>query len=189
VRLIDMGALPLTLIVSLGVTVLLLAFRVLVMTRVQTHRQRENRQETERLKSLVTAYRSLAGSFSPAADADRAQVEEALADVVLFGSPRQVEMAAQCARALVTGQPADYRPLVDDLRSDLREQLGLPPIPSSIDLPAAGPGRSARRDGEGRRGGGGGGGGGMGGGTMAGGAGGVGAGIVVGDGLRQAADP
>ncbi len=184
-RLIDMGALPLTLIVSLGVTVLLLAFRVLVMQRVQTHRQRENRQETERLKSLVAAYRSLAGSFSPAAEADRGQVEEALADIVLFGSPRQVELAAACARAVVVGQPADVGPLVDDLRRDLRDQLGLPPIPASVELPASGPSRSARREGEGRRGAGGGGaggggGGGGGGGMMAGGAGGIGAGLLTG---------
>ena len=65
-RLADLGPLPLTLIASLVVTIVLLVVRVFVMQRVQQRRQRENRQETERLKSLVAAFRSLAGSFSPA---------------------------------------------------------------------------------------------------------------------------
>lgn len=50
-----MGALPTTLLAPV-----LLAIRTFVMQRVQQQRQRENRQETERLKSMVTAYRSLA---------------------------------------------------------------------------------------------------------------------------------
>lgn len=65
-RLADLGPLPLSIIASLVVTVVLLAIRIFVMQRMQTQRQRENRQETERQKSLVSAYRSLAGLFSPA---------------------------------------------------------------------------------------------------------------------------
>lgn len=182
-RLIDMGPLALTLFASLFIAVILLALRVLVMGRVQTQRQRENRQETERLKSLAAAYRSMAGSFSPAAEADRMQLEEALADIVLFGSLSQVEQAAECATALVRGELVDTQPLIEALRADLRVQLGLEPIPAGLRLPHSGPGRSQRagREGEGRgggRSGGGGAGGGGGGGGAA--AGGMGLGIAVG---------
>jgi uncharacterized membrane protein YgcG len=182
-RLTDLGPLPLTLIASLVVAVVLLGIRVFVMQRVQQRRQRENRQESERLRSLVAAYRSLAGSFSPAADADRAQVEEALADIVLFGSLHQVALAARCATALVRGEPVDCQALVEDLRSDLRTQLGLDAIPARLVLPPSGPGRpsrSGRGDGESRGGGNarGGGGGGAGGGAAAGG---IGAGIIAAD--------
>ena len=153
-RLIDLGPLPLTLIASLLVAVILLGLRVFVMQRVQQKRQRENRQETERLRSLVAAYRSLAGSFSPAAHTDRAQIEEALADIVLFGSIRQVKLAAQCATALVRAEPADCQVLVEELRSDLRTQLGLEAIPPNLLLPPSGPGcssRAGRGEGEGPR--------------------------------------
>jgi hypothetical protein len=183
-RLTDFGTVPLTLIASLLVTIILLAIRIFVMQRVQTKRQRENRQETERLRSLVAAYRSLAGSFSPAADADRAQLEEVLGDIVLFGSLRQVELAAQCATSLVRGEPVDYQVLVEDLRSDLRRQLGLEVIPATLRLPPSGPGRPARADRSeagARRGGNAGaagGGGGAGGGAAAG-AGGVGIGVIA----------
>jgi hypothetical protein len=182
-RLSDLGPLPLSIIASLVVAVVLLAIRIFVMQRMQQQRQRENRQETERLKSLVAAYRSLAGSFSPATGEHRSQIEEALGDIVLFGSIRQVELAARYALAVTRGEPVDYQPLINELRSDLRTQLGLEPIPRGFELPAAGPGRvtrAGRSEGGGasRAGGGGGGGGGMGG---AAGAGGLGAGMIAAD--------
>jgi catechol 2,3-dioxygenase-like lactoylglutathione lyase family enzyme len=65
------------------------------------------------------------------------------------------------------------QPLINNLRSDLRTQLGLEPIPTSLELPASGPSRTARANrNEG------GGGGGMGG---AAGAGGLGAGMIAAD--------
>jgi uncharacterized membrane protein YgcG len=183
VRLSDLGPLPLTLIASLVIAVVLLAVRVYVMQRVQTRRQRENRQETERLKSLVAAYRSLAGSFSPAAQEHSSQIEETLADIVLFGSVAQVELAVACAHAVKRGETVNYQPLIEALRSDLRTQLGLEPIPRGLLLPASGPGR-ALRAGRGEGEGGGRGearGGGMGGGGAAAGAGGMSAGLIVAD--------
>jgi hypothetical protein len=188
-QLSDLGPLPLSIIASLVLAVMLLVVRIFVMQRIQQRRQRENRQETERLKSLVAAYRSLAGGFSPATGQHRAQMEEALADVVLFGSIRQVELAAHCAVALTRDEPVAYQPLIDELRSDLRNQLGLEPIPASLELPAAGPGSASRAGrgegaGGGRAGGeGGGGGGGLGGGAA--GAGGLGAGLIAADAMDK----
>jgi hypothetical protein len=154
------------------------------MQRVQQRRQRENRQEAERLKSLIAAYRSLAGSFSPAAAEHRMQMEEALADVVLFGSLQQVALAARYAQALTLGQTVDYQPLIDSMRADLRAQLGLQQIPLSIELPPAGPGRTmrtGRNGGEGTGRAGGGGGGGIGG---AAGMSGIGAGMIAADAME-----
>lgn len=148
---------PIAIAVPVIVAVILLAIRLYVLLRVRHKRQRENRQETERLKSLVVAYRSLAGSFTPATGEHRGQMEEALADVVLFGSIKQVEMAAACVQALTLGEAVDYQPLIEELRADLRNQLGLDPIPPELALPLSGPGRSPRpwrMEGEGGRGGG-----------------------------------
>lgn len=188
-RLIELGPLGLTVVASLVVAVVLLVIRIAVMQRIQTRRQRENRQETERLKFLVAAYRALAGSFTAPAAGDGAvqQLEEALADVVLFGSLEQVELAARAAAELARGGTPDCQPLVEALRADLRTQLGLEPIPPTLALPRSGPGRARQGEGGGRggRGGGGGGagaGGGGGGGTgAAAGVGGVGAGVAASD--------
>ncbi len=181
-KLAALGPLPLSIIASLVVAIFLLAIRIYVMQRIQTQRQRENRQETERLKSLVAAYRSLAGSFSPATGEHRSQIEESLGDIVLFGSVRQVELAARYALALTRSEPVDYQPLVNELRSDLRRQLGLEAIPITFELPAAGPSRAARAAGGGGREGGGGGG--VGGGGAAG-AGGLGMGMIAGDAMSE----
>lgn len=185
----NLGPATLTVITSLLAAVVLLAVRLFVMQRVQRRRQRENRQETERLKSLVAAYRSLAGSFTPGSAEHTMQIEETLADIVLVGSLRQVELAAGCAVRLKRGETVDYQGLVLELRSDLRRQLGLEPIPPTIELPPSGPARSSRggrgdgieggRDG-GRGGGAGGGGAGAGGGFALG-MGGLGAGIAATD--------
>jgi hypothetical protein len=175
----DIGPLPLTLMASLLVAVILLAVRVFVLQRVQRRWQRENRQQSERLKPLIAAYRSLGGSFSPATKEQVSQIEETLAEIVLFGSLPQVEMAASCIARLKRCEPVDYQPLIEALRSDLRTQLGLEPIPESIALPPSGPGRpgkGGKGDGDG---GGGGGNGGGGGGNTAAGAGGLGVGMLA----------
>jgi hypothetical protein len=131
---------PLAIVVPITVAIVLLVVRLFILLRIRHRRQRENRQETERLRSLVTAYRSLAGSFTPATGDHRLQLEEALADIVLFGTLKQVEMAAACAGTLVRGEHADCQPLVEELRKDLREQLGLEPIPADFVIPHSGPG-------------------------------------------------
>jgi uncharacterized membrane protein YgcG len=190
-RPVELGPLSLTLIASLVLAVVLLLIRIFVMQRVQRERQRENRQETERLRHLVTAYRSLAGSFGAPGRADLAQIEEALADIILFGSIRQVELAAECAAAIGSRDTIDYQPLIDDLRTDLRAQLGLDAIPAAVRLPRSGPSRAsgarAARDerGRGGRGGESGLGGGAGGGAAVGG---VGLGLAAGE-DRATRDP
>lgn len=140
----DIGALPLTLIASLVIAVILLAIRVFVMQRVQQKRQRENRQESERLKSLVAAYRSLAGSFTPARQDHTPQLEETLADIILFGTIAQVELAVACANGLKNEEYVDFQPLIKSLRADLRTQLGLEQLPSHLVMPASGPARLSR---------------------------------------------
>jgi uncharacterized membrane protein YgcG len=143
-KLTEIGPLWITLIASLVIAVVLLGIRVFVMQRVQQKRQRENRQETERLKFLVAAYRALAGSFSPAVEEHNTLIEETLADIVLFGSIEQVKLAVKCVQQLKANEYVDYQPLIHSLRLDLRLQLGLAPIPSHLLLPASGPSQSPR---------------------------------------------
>lgn len=137
---------PLAIIVPVAVAIGLLGVRLYILMKVRHQRQREARQEAERLKFLVVAYRSLAGTFTPASAEQRAQMEEALADVVLFGTTPQVALAAASAQALIRGEPVDFQPLIELLRADLREQLGLEPIPPTLQIPHAGPGRAPGRN-------------------------------------------
>jgi uncharacterized membrane protein YgcG len=174
-RFSEIGTWPFTVGVPLFIALVLLLMRVFIMGRAQEKRQRANRQQTERLKSLVSAYRVLAGSFQPIQaeaetldEVDRSAMEAALSDILLFGSADQVAMAAVCAEAIIDGRAPPLEPLVTDLRRDLRMQLGLAPIDAALKLPVPGPVRTARsnrkngaaegRESAGARGGGGGGG-------------------------------
>lgn len=54
-----------------------------------------------------------------------AALEEAISDIQLLGSPRQVEIATAFARAFAQDQQADTEPLLEDLRASLRRELQL----------------------------------------------------------------
>lgn len=148
-HILDLGTVPLTVLATILLAAVLIAVRVFFVQRAQRMRQREHRQQTERLRSLVMAYRALAGSFTPPVERDWRQIEEALADVVLFGTLAQVKLAAECAQTILDGEPSGYQELVVQLRNDLREQLGLEPIPADLPMPDSGPGRPPKIPGAG----------------------------------------
>lgn len=113
-----------------------------------------------------------ASSGSERARRVRDAVEVALSDIVLFGTERQVELAAAAMRDMAAGRPVPVHELVISLRDYIRQVLDLEPIPAGVVIPNQGPvrpsgagGRGGQREGGGR-GGGGGGGAGMGGGGM-----------------------
>jgi hypothetical protein len=182
------------------VTLIGMGIRLLMMMTLQQRRERQNRQINERLKALIAAYKTLGGSFtgtltvSPlhlrdlkrlaaesaggeaSSGSERARrvrdaVEVALSDIVLFGTERQVELAAAAMRDMTAGRPVPVHELVISLRDYIRKVLDLEPIPAGLVIPNQGPvrpsgsgGRGGQREGGGR--GGGGGGAGMGGGGM-----------------------
>lgn len=144
--------------------------RVLMMLTIQQRQQRMNRQINERLKTLISAYRVLGGSFtgeltvSPAHlrdlqqaqsdpdDSDRTPppdrprrirdaVEAALADILLLGTDEHVRLAGQAASDLAAGRPIHTADLVVSLRTFIRAALDLDPVPDAVNIPSQGPAR------------------------------------------------
>ncbi|PTE16295.1 hypothetical protein [Pseudogemmobacter blasticus] len=143
--------------------------RVLMMLTIQQRQQRMNRQINERLKTLISAYRTLGGSFtgeltvSPAhlrelaAQAEgeapagtppsdrprriRDAVEAALSDILLLGTEDQVRLAAQAAADMAAGRPIQTAELVIALRNYIRLALDLDAIPDTVAIPLQGPTR------------------------------------------------
>lgn len=158
-------------------------FRVLMMLTVQQRQQRMNRQINERLKTLISAYKTLGGSFTgaltvdprhlrdvQAAEADeqaqqsageysdrprriRDAVEGALSDILLLGTEEHVRLAGQAARDMAAGRPIHTAELVIALRSYIRAALDLDPIPASVNIPLQGPTRPQPGGGRGGKGG------------------------------------
>jgi len=151
------------------VTLMMVGIRLTLMQRVQTRRERENRQINERLRTLIAAYKTLGGSFtgdlavdpthrrelrlraeggdeSAEGGSDRARrirdaVEAALSDVILLGTEEQVRLAARAAAELAAGQPVHTAELVVCLRDFIRHVLNLDPVPADVTIPVQGPAR------------------------------------------------
>ena len=135
---IDFSSWPSALATLLGLllaTLLMVGIRLLFMQTMQKRRERENRQINERLKTLIAAYKTLGGSFTgslevrpthlrdlrqaepeaAAASTERQrrmrdEVEVALSDVILLGTPEQVALAASAARDMAAGRSATQAP-------------------------------------------------------------------------------
>ncbi len=162
-----MTILGLTLFTLMGVGV-----RVLMMQLIQQRRERMNRQINERLKTLISAYKVLGGSFtgkltvSPAHLRDRTAtsedeqveqnhaggsersrrtrdaVEAALSDIILLGTEDHVRLASQAANDMVAGRPIHTAELVVSLRNFIRAALDLGSIPKEVEIPLQGPTRA-----------------------------------------------
>lgn len=161
----------LTTLLGLAVfSLVVVGIRLIVMQTVQMRRERENRQINERLRTLISAYRTLGGSFTgnlavdpahlrdarEAPDDDHADpakpaserrrrmrdaVEAALSDVILLGTEEQVRLAAKAASDMREGRHVETAELVVSLRTFIREVLDLDPVPADVAIPKQGPTR------------------------------------------------
>lgn len=83
-----------------------------------------------RIDYLLGAYRRLErASNRPMTPSDDRDVEAAVADVQLLGSPSQVQLAGEFARSFAAEGTADTEPLLQDLRASLRRELLLEAVP------------------------------------------------------------
>jgi hypothetical protein len=142
-RQIEPEAIAVTLGVSVVVALIVVGLRVWLLQRARRQMQLDSRKQTDRISALLAACRALGGSFTPAQPADARLMEEALADLMIFGNDAQVRLAAQAVAALSRGEIPDCQALVDLLRAELRQWLDLPPLPADLPLPLAGPGRTS----------------------------------------------
>jgi hypothetical protein len=85
-----------------------------------------------RVSYLLDTYRRLdrASNRQLNPEYDR-ELEAAISDVMLLGSPHQAELAADFARGFAAGHMADARPLLLTLRNSLRRELLLGDLPST----------------------------------------------------------
>jgi len=83
-----------------------------------------------RVEYLLGAYRRLEGARNrPMTAIEDEAVETAVAEIQLLGSPSQVRLADQFARAFSESGEADTEPLRQDLRVSLRRELLLEGVP------------------------------------------------------------
>lgn len=111
----------------------LIGFVVVVWGWKVVHRQELERdiaakRRELRVKYLIEAYRNLeyAANRTPT-EQTRSNLERAVADIQLFGSPTQVESAQSFARDFASHGSASLDKLLSDLCRSLRQEIGLEP--------------------------------------------------------------
>jgi hypothetical protein len=87
------------------------------------HRDLINRQKEIRIKYLIEVYRLLDSVSNRSEDAPYNNLESAIADVMLFGTEKQIDIARQIVKSFVDDRKANLTPLLNDLRMELRKEL------------------------------------------------------------------
>jgi hypothetical protein len=107
-----------------------IALLVVVLSHAFTlRRDRQNRRQEQRIDYLVSVYRALGkANQNPRLYEVAEELEQAVADVELFGTPTQVALARRFTTDLGTRQSAAMDDLLVELRDSLRAELGAAPL-------------------------------------------------------------
>ena len=97
-----------------------------------TQRDRANKRREQRIGYLIEAYRRLESCAHRGDSLDFSKMESAVADIQLFGSPRQVELVQALVTEFAAGGSASMDGLLQDLRRDLRVELRLDSVPDKV---------------------------------------------------------
>jgi len=110
------------------------ALAVVVLGHAFTRdRDRQNRRREQRIDYLVSVYRALSkANHHPLLYEVAEELEQAIADVQLFGTPEQVALVQKFATELGTAQTAPMDELLFELRKSLRSELGVAPLMGRI---------------------------------------------------------
>ncbi len=107
-----------------------------VTTHLLTRRRdRANKRRDQRVQFIIDAYRRLERAANRTADQAPAyygDIESAVADVQLFGTAAQVRAARAFAAAFARDGAAPLHTLLEQLRADLRAELGLGPVADGL---------------------------------------------------------
>ena len=112
----------------------LVALAVVAFTHLfSIYRDRENKRREQRIGYLVSVFRALSkANHHPRLHEIADEVEQAIADIHLFGTPEQVRLAREFATELAIKQEADMDTLLNELRDSLRRELGRKPVKGNV---------------------------------------------------------
>jgi hypothetical protein len=88
-----------------------------------------------RVTYILEAYRRLENAGNRSIGPESAEghdIESAIADIQLLGTPKQIELAVKFADAFATDGVASFDPILYDLRNSLRQELALEPTNASL---------------------------------------------------------
>ena len=116
------------------ITICLAVIGWLIAHSFTAKRDLKNKQRELSTTHLINAYRILTNDVShrELTDARQEKLENILADIQLFGSKEQVELAKNLAISASAGGQFELDPLINSLRNDLRKALNLPKVENNV---------------------------------------------------------
>jgi hypothetical protein len=104
-----------------------------VVHQLTIKRDQANKRRDLRVQYLIKAYRRLefAGN-RPLTEEVAPELERAVADIQLFGTPKQVELVQTFALGFAENKRHSLDPLLNDLRRELRNELNLESVQTGI---------------------------------------------------------
>lgn len=97
-------------------------------------RDRSSKKRELVIQHLVNAYSILTNEVSHRNQSNERsnKLEQIITEIQLFGSPEQVALAKTLANDVAAGLEFELDPLINSLRTDLRQQLELKPISGNV---------------------------------------------------------
>jgi hypothetical protein len=107
---------------SMAITVLLAALGWYIAYWTTVRRDRLAKKRDLRIQYLIEAYRRLE-SATNRTNAATEDLESAVADIQLFGSPKQIILVREFSTQFAAEGGAGLKELLESLRADLRKEL------------------------------------------------------------------
>jgi hypothetical protein len=117
-----------TAIIPIIVTALVAMVGWFIVHQLSISRDIKNKRTELKIKYLIEAYRKLE-NISHRDNPNMQDFESAIADIQLFGTKRQVELAQKIATEFAKNKTVSLNDLLSDLREDLRKLLHLEQLP------------------------------------------------------------
>lgn len=98
-----------------------------------SRREKKNSLQQQRIQYLIEAYRAFAKSnHHPHLYEVADDLEQAIADIQLLGSPKLIDLVQQFAHELGTKEEASLDEVLSTIRENLRAELGERPVTGRI---------------------------------------------------------
>ena len=121
-------------IIKTTISVIIAAIGWMIVHYFNSKRDRTLKRREIITKHLIDAYKFLADEIvhrESTFERDK-KLELVIAELQLFGSHRQIELAKELTDAITKGGTFYVDELLNELRNDLRHELGLPPVTGNV---------------------------------------------------------
>lgn len=103
-----------------------------IVHRLNSKRDIENKRRELRTKYLIEAFRRIEAASNRKEEKDKRDFESAMADIQLFGTENQIQLAQDFMKEMADKSGALVDGMLEQLRKDLRRELNIEHVEKKI---------------------------------------------------------